>query len=35
MVYTYRIAAEKLDMPEGSEPVRCTCEVSNHDDIVR
>ncbi len=34
MPYTYRITAEKLDVPEGSEPVRCVFEVTNHDDIV-
>lgn len=34
MAYTYRITAEKLNLPEGSEPVSCTFEVSNHDDIV-
>ena len=34
MSYTYRITAEKLDLPEGSEPVGCSFEVANHDDIV-
>lgn len=34
MPYAYRITAEKLDLPEGSEPVRCTFDVANHDDIV-
>jgi hypothetical protein len=34
MPYTYRITAEKLDLPEESEPVSCTFEITNHDDIV-
>ena len=34
MLYTYRITAEKLDLPEGSDPVSCTFDVTNHDDIV-
>lgn len=34
MAYTYRITVEKLDLPEGSEPVSCTFDVTNHDDIV-
>lgn len=34
MPYHYRITVEKLDLPEGSEPVGCTFDVTNHDDIV-
>lgn len=34
MAYTYRITAEKLGLPEGSDPVRCSFEVTSHDDIV-
>lgn len=34
MSYTYRITAEKLDLPEDGEPVGCTFEITNHDDIV-
>lgn len=34
MSYTYRITAEKLDLPEGGEPLGCTFEFTNHDDIV-
>lgn len=32
--YVYRITAEKLGLPEGSEPVGCTFEFTNHDDIM-
>lgn len=34
MTYHYRITAEKLDLPEGDEPVGCSVTVSNHDDLV-
>lgn len=34
MSYTYRITAEKLGLSAGSEPVSCTFEITNHDDIV-
>lgn len=34
MSYVYRITAEKLGLPEGSEPVGCTFEVTNHDDFI-
>lgn len=34
MPHTYRITAEKLDQPEGGDPLRCAFDVTNHDDLV-
>jgi len=34
MSHRYRITVEKLDQPEGEAPLRCSFDVTNHDDLV-